>query len=93
MENAINKAVDECIQEGRMEKFLKTHKGSVIEMCITEFNEDVFIRGIKEEGREEGREITILALLKEGIISEELAAKKLEITLEQLHKKLKTEQQ
>ena len=84
IEMAVNRAVDECIQEGRMEKFLKSHKGSVIEMCITEFNEDVFVRSIKEEGREE----IILDLVKDGVISEDIAAQRLGITLELLHEKL-----
>ncbi|WP_455721969.1 hypothetical protein [Agathobacter sp.] len=36
--------------------FLIKHRAEVKDVCITEFNEQVFINGIKEEGREQGRE-------------------------------------
>ena len=32
-------------------------------MCLTEFNEKVFVEAIREEGREEGREAGLKALV------------------------------
>lgn len=52
---AINKAVDSCIEDGIMEEFLIKHKAEVLSVCITEFDEKVYTDGIREEGREEGR--------------------------------------
>ena len=53
---AVDKAVDRCIKEGILVDFLKKHRSEVRTMLLTEFNEEVFVKGIKEEGREEGRE-------------------------------------
>lgn len=56
IKDAVNRAVDECIQEGRLVEFLEKHRGEIMANVLTEFNEEAFVRGIKEEGREEGRE-------------------------------------
>ncbi len=42
---------------------LTKHRAEVLDVCLTEYNEKVFINGIHEEGREEGR--------KEGLIKGE----------------------
>ena len=48
-----------------------------MDVCITEFNEKVFIDGIHEEGREEGRAEgraeTIKIMLQNGRTPEEIA--------------------
>ena len=54
-EDAVNKAVDECIENDILRSFLTKHKAEVMDVCITEFNEKSFVDGIKEEGRAEGR--------------------------------------
>lgn len=57
--DAINQAVNECIKENIMAEFLKTHRAEVIDMCITEYNEEKVMDAIRKEahtkGREEGR--------------------------------------
>ena len=55
-EEAVNASVDYCIENDILKKFLVKHKSEVLDMCITEFNEKVFIDGIREEGLEEGLE-------------------------------------
>lgn len=52
--NAVNRAVDSCISDGIMIEFLKKHQSEVISVCLTEFNERVFVKGIREEGYDEG---------------------------------------
>ena len=58
MEKTVTKAVDECIEKGVLKEFLLEHKSEVIEMCITEYDEEetmeILKRDYKEEGREEG---------------------------------------
>lgn len=54
--DAVNAAVDSCIADGIMKDFLLRHKAEVMNVCITEFDEKVFIEGIREEGLEEGLE-------------------------------------
>jgi predicted transposase YdaD len=55
IERAVDAAVDSCIAEGILTDFLVGHRAEVRDMCITEFNEKTFVRGIREEGRVEGR--------------------------------------
>lgn len=52
-------------------------------MCITEYNEKAFVKGIKEEGREEGILQSIRTFLQNGG-TEEMAKKLLNATDEQL---------
>ena len=37
-----------------MAEFLKSHRGEVLDVCITEYNEEKVMDAIWEEGREEG---------------------------------------
>lgn len=53
--SVVDAAVDNCIADGIMVEFLIKHKAEVISMCLTEFDEEVFVEGMKEEGREEGK--------------------------------------
>ena len=55
VEEAVDAAVTYCIDHDILRDFLIKHRAEVKDVCITEFNEQVFINGIKEEGREEGR--------------------------------------
>lgn len=50
---AVDCAVEKCIREGILEEFLKKHRAEVKEMILTEFNEELYSRSLKEEGREE----------------------------------------
>ena len=54
IKNAVDIAVDSCIADGIMKEFLKKHKSEVVSVCLTEFNEKVFAKGMREEGYEEG---------------------------------------
>ncbi|MBD5451807.1 MAG: hypothetical protein HDR25_04095 [Lachnospiraceae bacterium] len=86
VKEAVDAAVNSCIADGIMKAFLRKHKAEVLSVCITEFDEKVFVKGIREEGREEGIEIgeargrsetkkkTALSLLKRGKLTiEEIA--------------------
>lgn len=54
LEEAIDAAVEYCIENDILKEFLIKHRAEVKDMCITEFDEKTFVEGIREEGREEG---------------------------------------
>ena len=56
VEDAIDKAVVSCIEDDVLKEFLLKHRTEVLDVCITEFNKDVYEEGIRAEGRAEGRE-------------------------------------
>lgn len=63
LNEAVECAVQECIDEGILREFLVKNRKEVIEMCIFEYNEERVIRAIRKDefdlGKKEGR--------KEGI--------------------------
>ena len=54
IEEAVNHAVEDCIAQGVMAEFLKSHRGEVLDVCITEYNEEKVMDAIWEEGHQEG---------------------------------------
>lgn len=67
LENAIEKAMDECIDNDCMAKFLKEHKAEVKGMLLTEYNEEQYRKDLIEEGLIQGISRTINALRLAGI--------------------------
>ena len=47
--NAVDQTIDDCIQKNVLAEFLTRHRAEVLNMCLTEYNEQVFINGIAEE--------------------------------------------
>ncbi|MCI9126691.1 MAG: hypothetical protein HFG28_05780 [Eubacterium sp.] len=101
MENGVVRAVEECIQEGVMAEFLLAHKAEVIEMCLTEHNEEetmaMLRKEAREDGLEEGRIIGIkegkkeehIDLIRDGILSKDQVADRLHMSVEQLEQEMK----
>ena len=56
LSDAVDRGIDRCIREGVLKGYLLRKKGEVKRMLLTEFDEERFVRTMKEEGREEGRE-------------------------------------
>ena len=80
IKDAVNRAVDECIQEGRLVEFLEKHRGEIMANVLTEFNEEVFVRSMKEEGREEAKLENAINLL--DVLSDEQIAERIKLPLE-----------
>jgi predicted transposase YdaD len=55
-EEAIEKAVYNCVHDGIMETYLEMRGSEVMNMLITEFDVDEYYKVGREEGREEGAE-------------------------------------
>ena len=53
---AVEKAVDYCIEAGILAEFLRKNRAEAIKVSIYEYDEELHFRTLKEEGREEGRE-------------------------------------
>ncbi|MBR2186500.1 MAG: hypothetical protein IJ857_04105, partial [Lachnospiraceae bacterium] len=54
-EQAIEKAVNECIEEGILKDVLERERSAVMLDILTTFDEKSYAEGLREEGREEGR--------------------------------------
>ncbi|MBD5464747.1 MAG: hypothetical protein HDR22_02835 [Lachnospiraceae bacterium] len=54
IEEAVTKAVDECIKEDILRKFLIRNKAEAIQVSIFEYDEELHKRTLREEGYEEG---------------------------------------
>jgi hypothetical protein len=52
--DAVEQAVSECISEGILEEFLRENRAEVIQMSIFEYDEELHMETLREEGRLEG---------------------------------------
>ena len=57
-------------------------------MCLFEYDQEQAMKSEREEGRAEGKENTILELVRDGLLSIEEAAKRLGVDVEELKEKL-----
>ena len=55
IEEAVNRAVTECIQEGILSDFLMKNRAEAIEMSIFEYDEEAHMKSIREEAYDEGK--------------------------------------
>jgi predicted transposase YdaD len=81
------------INNNILSKFLIKHRAEVIDVCITEYDEQTFVNGIREEGRQEGRQegrkegrqegraLTLFSLVNSGNLKPDIAAKELGISI------------
>ena len=47
---AIDKTIQECIDEGILKDFLSAHRAEVFNVCLTEYDEEIVKRDLREEG-------------------------------------------
>ena len=75
---AVEKAVDECIEEGILVDFLRENRAEAIKVSIYEYDEELHFRTLYEEGVEDGIEqnlrITIRNMLARGMADEDIMA-------------------
>ena len=73
MTDAVDQAVDECVEDGVLEEFFSRHRREVRNMVLTEFDEEKFLKMVRAEERAEGeRNVLIKILTKLGSVSKEL---------------------
>lgn len=69
---SVNRAVDECIKEGILADFLRQQRAEVIAVSLYEYDQQGYVKMLKEECREEGREegrIEALKMIYNNLIS------------------------
>lgn len=78
-EEAVNRAVDECIKENILKEFFQKNKSEVISMTIFEYDEEEHMRLEREEQYQKGKECGISIGIAEGLNQKlmELIQKKL----------------
>ena len=54
IKEAVSRAIRECIEEDILADFLRTHRAEVMDVCITEYNEERVMDAIRTEGYEDG---------------------------------------
>lgn len=89
------------ISNNILSEFLTKHRAEVIDVCITEYDEQAFVNGIREEGRqegrkegrqegrEEGRALTLYSLVNSGNLKPDIAAKELGISVHEFELAMK----
>ena len=83
-QEAVERAVTKCIEEGILEGFLRANRAEVIQMSIFEYDEELHMATVREEGREEGavweRSRLLASMMARGLSPEEIS----ELTGEQV---------
>ena len=97
IEEAVNEAMIYCIENDCLKTYLLKNRGEVMSMILTEFDEKLHSKTLKEEGREERIEIgtkrtvalanTIFKLYRTGRSYEEIA-RSLGVSIEQIRELL-----
>ena len=98
MEKAVDKAVNECIKEGILAKFLSMHKAEVTGMILTDYDEEktmaMFKREYRQDGFREGeqeKEKSLAERFKAKGMSDKEIADLLDITPERLKEILRAD--
>ena len=68
VEEAVDRAVAECIKEGILEKFLRDQKAQVVAMSIFEWNQEEEMRKLREAEFEHGRSVGESAGMEKGLV-------------------------
>lgn len=95
IEQAVEQTVVTFIERnGLLAEFFKSHRAEVVDVCITEYKEELHLKNVHaegwEEGRAEGRAEILFSLIDDGILSLDAAAKKAEtstVEFEKLYQK------
>lgn len=87
IEDAIDTAVQHCIDCNVLKEFLVAHRAEVVSVCLTEFNEKVFVASMKAEG-----ELAMaIRLVKKGYLTIDKATEELQMSEEEFVSYLEAE--
>ena len=91
---AVNMAVDACIRDNILKDILETQKKEVMDVVLTEFDEEKFEAMIREEEREEGRKegriLTLFELVSDGLLSLDEAANRSGMTAQEFQEAIQS---
>ena len=66
LEEAVERAVTECIAEGILRDFLEKNRAEVIKVCLYEYSQEEHMKFVREEGFRQGHEHGLEQGQKEG---------------------------
>ncbi len=89
LEDAVDAALEEMPEDFVIRDFLMANKAEVKKMCITEYDEERTLSLIKEEGRAEGTIKTLSGMVYDGLISEEKAAERAGMTVDEFRENVR----
>ena len=88
LDAAVERAVDECIQEGILEDFLRANRAEVLKVSIFEYDKEEEEKKLRkaefEFGREEGRKEVLKYMMDTGKYSLEEIAEIFHISIEEV---------
>ena len=88
LEDAVNTAIDHCINNNILSEYLTKHRAEAKDMILTEYDDEKVKALIKresfEEGLEKGRIIEVCNSIRDGDYNQKRGAEKLGITEEKL---------
>lgn len=92
LDAAVERAVDECIQEGILEDFLRANRAEVLKVSIFEYDKEEEEKKLRkaefefgrEEGRKEGRKEVLKYMMDTGKYSLEEIAEIFHISIEEV---------
>jgi hypothetical protein len=94
LDAAVERAITECIIEGILTEFLQKNRAEAKKVSLYEYDEEKHMRMTREEGYEDGIEkgriSLIQELIRDGLLSLSDAAKRLDMSEEELKKHLST---
>ena len=67
LEEAVERAVNECIQDDILKKFLLKQKAEAIKVTIYEYDEALHEKTLREEGREEGELRKVIEIIQKKL--------------------------
>lgn len=89
-EKAVERAIEDCIRNGILADFLSRNRAEATAVCIYEYNEELHLRNVREEGIQQGLQQGEEQKLIELICRKVRKGKALEIIAEELEEELST---
>ena len=106
LQDAVERAIDTCIEQGVLKEFLLEQKAEVIAMSIYEYNEEYVKKVLFEDGmelgysrgfaegqakaREEGQLLLLHKLVYSGMLTMEAAANTMSMSVQELEELMRT---
>lgn len=88
LNEAIDLAIDTCIEEDILKELLVKNRGEVRNMVLSTYNKEAYERDLREEGRIEGREMEKQEIARKllGVLAVETIAEKTGLSVEEVQK-------
>lgn len=75
-EDAINAAIDYCIENGVLEDILRKHRSEILGSFLEEFDKEKYENTLKADAEEKARNELLITLVKEGALDLDVAVSK-----------------